>query len=170
MQTISVVTKRCGCYWACSVESGSPHIAVLLAKGRSRRLGVQQRALPQLALGCLGSARDLHRGAGRERAAGHGASLFFFPFALFVWKYCSTVLLQFVCVEADALNAKPRRARRRQTLPKYIRPKRSSTASWVQKNKKQETSTCRHNAIDVRLMCETAPNTLLTFLLHKHNI
>ena len=62
------------------MESGSPHIAVLLAKGRSRRLGVQQRALPQLALGCLDSARDLHRGAGRERAAGHGASLFFFFF------------------------------------------------------------------------------------------
>lgn len=37
-----------------------------LANGRSRRLGVQQRALPRYALGCLVSARDLHQGAGWE--------------------------------------------------------------------------------------------------------
>lgn len=51
-----------------------------LTKGRSRRLGVQQRALPRHALGCLVSARDLHQGAGWEsaserRAPGH--SIFF---------------------------------------------------------------------------------------------
>lgn len=76
-------------------ESGSPHIAGLFGEeiGRSRRLGVQQRALPQHGLGCLDSARDLHRGAGWERAPGAAASrvrailffLLFFSFpALFV--------------------------------------------------------------------------------------
>lgn len=69
-------------------ESGSPRIAELFGegKGRSRRLGVQQRALPQHALGCLDSARDLHRGAGWERALGRrsepGQSAFFFFFFL----------------------------------------------------------------------------------------
>lgn len=57
-------------------ESAGPHAAELLGegKGRSRRLGARmQRALPQLTRGCLDSARDLHQGAGWERAPGQGA-------------------------------------------------------------------------------------------------
>ncbi|XP_044069902.1 uncharacterized protein LOC122884273 isoform X2 [Siniperca chuatsi] len=34
MQTISVVTKRCGCYWACSVSQTAPTSLGCLAKGR----------------------------------------------------------------------------------------------------------------------------------------
>lgn len=84
MQTISVVTKLCGCYWACSVSRAAPTSLFGEGKGRSRRLGVQQRA--QHALGCLDSARDLYSGAGWEQAPGEGRSfVFFFKFpALFV--------------------------------------------------------------------------------------
>lgn len=87
-------------------ESGSPRIAELFGegKGRSRRLGVQQRALPQHALGCLDSARDLHRGAGWERALGRrsepGQSAFFFFFFTPYFLRClfENTAAQFCCI------------------------------------------------------------------------
>lgn len=51
MQTISVVTKLCGCYWACSVS-------LRRREGHAAWVFLQQRALLP--------ARDLHRGAGWE--------------------------------------------------------------------------------------------------------
>lgn len=80
MQTISVVTKRCGSYWACSVSRAAPTSLGCSAKGRSRRLGVQQQA-PSARSGLPGFCTQSSPGGGVGASAGRrsqpGQSCFF---------------------------------------------------------------------------------------------
>ncbi len=95
MQTISVVTKRCGCYWACSVSRAAPTSLCCLAKGREGKVtspGCAAASAPSARSGLPGFCTRSSPGGGVGARAGRrsdpGQSFFFafffsFP-ALFV--------------------------------------------------------------------------------------
>lgn len=110
MQTISVVTKLCGCYWACSVSRAAP--APLFGEGKVTSPGCAAASSARSGLPGF-CTRSLLGG-------GVGVRAFFFFFslfpALFVWKYCSTVLLRFgLKTGHEGFKAKTHRPRARST-------------------------------------------------------
>lgn len=85
----------------CAGRAAAAPTSLGRGKGRSRRLGVQQQRA--LAMGCLDSARDLHRGAGWAPPATRVTALcFFFLFSFFHhflrrWFVCLKILQHSFC-------------------------------------------------------------------------
>lgn len=113
MQTISVVTKRCGCYWACSVSRAAPTSLCCLAKGREGH--VAWVCSSERSLSTVWVAWILHaiftggRGGSEGRAPQPAGSELFFFFFFFYFLRClfeNTAAL-FCCIlaaaEADGL-------------------------------------------------------------------
>lgn len=158
MQTISVVTKRCGRYWACSVSRAAPTSTGCLAKGTEGH--VAAASAPSARSGLPRFCTRSSPGGGVRAAPRLPGSelLFFFLRCLF-----ENTAEQFCCVlaavQVDALK------KAHWEFKAIGRCQNPTTAAWAIQLQRMKARKKTRLAEKTKLTCRSRSNARLTFLL-----